>query len=128
MRAEDDERLRVLGPKLHRILDFAIVVLLLLGPLVAGLGGLPLALCLVLAVVHLLITLATNFPGAGGKPISLTVHGIIELAAAILLVAMPYLAGFGPGSPAKRFFVTMAAVIFVIWLLTDYRGTEASTA
>jgi hypothetical protein len=41
---------------------------------------------------------------------------------------MPYIAGFGPGSPAKRFFVTMAAVIFVIWLLSDYRGTEASTA
>jgi hypothetical protein len=119
---------RILGPKLHRTLDFVIVAVLLIGPLLAGLGGVALGFCVALAILHLLVTLATSFPPGGAKPISLMLHGIIELAAAILLVAMPYLAGFGPGSPAKRFYVTMAAVIFVIWLLTDYRGTEAHTA
>jgi hypothetical protein len=105
-----------------------IVALLLVGPLVAGLRGLTLLICVVLAILLLLITLATQFPPGGAKPISLTLHGIIELAIAIVLVATPYILGFGPGSPAKRFYVTMAAVIFVIWLLTDYRGTEAPTA
>jgi hypothetical protein len=119
---------RILGPKLHRTLDFVLVVVLLIAPLLVGLGGLPLAICVALAVLHLLITLATQFPPGAAKPISLTLHGLIELAVAIVLVATPYVAGFGPGSPAKRFFVTMAAVIFVIWLLSDYRGTEASTA
>jgi hypothetical protein len=119
---------RILGPKLHRLLDFATVVVFLLAPLTVGLGGLPAAICYVLAVVHLLMTLATRFPGGAAKPISLLLHGMVELAVAIVLVAIPYVAGFGPGSPAKRFFVTMAAVIFVIWLLSDYRGTEASTA
>ena len=72
MRAEVD-RLRVLSPKLHRLLDFVLVA-----------------------------------------------------AEAVFFVALPYLAGFGPGSPAKRFCVTMAALIFPVWLLTDYRGTESS--
>jgi hypothetical protein len=118
---------RVLSPKIHMLLDFATVVVFLLAPLAVGLGGLPAAICYLLAIIHLLMTLATRFPGSASKPISLVLHGMVELAVAILLVALPYIAGFGPGSPAKRFFVTMAAVIFVIWLLTDYRGTETST-
>lgn len=117
---------RILSPKVHMALDFVIVAVLVLGPLLAGLGGLAAAFCYVLAVVHLLLTLLTRFPGSAGKPISLLHHGIVEIAVAILFVAMPYIAGFGPGSPAKRFYVTMGAVIFVIWLLTDYRGTETS--
>lgn len=118
--------MRILSPKVHMVLDFVTVVVFLVAPLAVGLGGLPAAICYVLAIVHLLMTLLTRFPGGGAKPVSLLLHGMVELAVAIVLVALPYIAGFGPGSPAKRFFVTMAALIFVIWLLTDYRGTTSS--
>jgi len=125
MRAEVG-RLRVLSPKLHRILDFVVVAVFVIAPLAVGLGGLSAVISEVLAVVHLMMTLATRFPGGAARLISLFLHGMVELAEAVFLVALPYLAGFGPGSPAKRFFVTMAALIFLVWLLTDYRGTESS--
>ena len=74
------------------------------------------------------MTLMTRFPAGIYKAIPLMVHGFVELAVAIFLVLLPYIAGFGPGSPAKRFYVTMTAVIFVVWLLTDYRAADGDKA
>ena len=115
--------MRVLSRRLHGYLDFVMIAIFVLAPLTIGLGGLPALISYVLAVVHLLMTLMTRFPAGIVKTIPLMVHGLVELAVAIFLVLLPYVAGFGPGSPAKRFYVFMAAVVFIVWLLTDYRGS-----
>jgi hypothetical protein len=120
--------MRVLSPRIHGYLDFAVVAVFLLAPLAVGLGGTPALISYLLAIVHLLMTLMTRFPAGIYKTIPLMVHGFVELAVAIFLVLLPYIAGFGPGSPAKRFYVTMAAIIFIVWLLTDYRGANSDNA
>jgi hypothetical protein len=48
-------------------------------------------------------------------------HGIIELLVGVFLVILPSIAGYAPGSPARRFYTIIGAVILVIWVLTDYR-------
>ncbi len=118
--------MKLINAGVHRLLDFATVVILVLTPLVAHLGGLVAIALIFLAVVHLVLTLVTRFsPGASGV-VSFWVHGIIELLVAVALVATPFLFGFGPGSPAKRAYVFLGALIFLVWLLTDYRETTAS--
>jgi hypothetical protein len=117
--------MRILTARIHGVLDLVTVAVFLLGPLIVGLGGSPAAIAYTLAAVHLLMTLFTRFPMGVWKKIPFFVHGIVELVVGIALLLLPTFAGYGPGSPARRFYIAMGAVILVVWVLTAYRGTDA---
>jgi hypothetical protein len=114
--------MRILSPRIHGILDVVTVALLVLGAIVVGLGGAPLAIALGLAAVHLLMTLFTDFPMGAWKKIPLVVHGIVELVVGLGLLLLSSFAGYGPGSPARRFYLAMGALILVVWALTAFGG------
>lgn len=117
--------MRILTARIHGVLDLVTVAVFLLGPPIIGLGGSPAAIAYTLAAVHLLMTLFTRFPMGVWKKIPFFVHGIVELVVGIALLLLPTFAGYGPGSPARRFYTAMGAVILVVWALTAYRGTDA---
>jgi hypothetical protein len=119
--------MRILSPWVHGVIDFITVAVLVLGSIVVGLGGAPLAIAFSLAVIHLLLTLLTDFPMGVWKKIPFFVHGIVELVVGIGLLILPSFAGYGPGSPARRFYLAMGAVILVVWALTAYRRVDART-
>ncbi|HET9794978.1 MAG TPA: hypothetical protein VFS34_10985 [Thermoanaerobaculia bacterium] len=114
--------MKLIAPGPHRLIDFVAVVVFALAPFAIGLGGLPAAICWILAVVHLLVTLATRFPGRTGGGIAFVAHGVLELVVSVFLAASSWIFGFAPGSPARRFFVTAGVALFLVWLLTDYAG------
>ena len=113
--------MRILSARVHGFLDIVTVAVLLLGPLLVGLGGSPAAIAYTLAAVHLLMTLFTRFPMGVWKRVPFFVHGIVELVVGIGLLLLPTFAGYGPGSPARRFYVATGAAILVVWALTAYR-------
>jgi hypothetical protein len=118
--------MRFIDARVHGLLDLAFVVIFLLAPLVYGLGGSPAAIAYILAAVHLILTLLTRYPMGLRKVIPFFAHGIIELVVGVFLVTLPSIAGYGPGSPARRFYTVIGAIILVIWVLTDYRRREAT--
>jgi peptidoglycan/LPS O-acetylase OafA/YrhL len=120
--------MRILTARIHGMLDFVIVVLFLIGPLVMGLGGSPAAISYSLAIVFLLLTLMTRFPAGRWKTIPFVVHGIIELIIGIVLLILPSFEGYSPGSPARRFYLAMGGLILVIWALTAYQGRDVETS
>lgn len=120
--------MRFISARIHGMLDFVVVVLFLLGPLLMGLGGSPAAISYTLAVIHLVMTLMTRFPAGRWKTISFFVHGIVELVVGIALLILPSFEGYSPGSPARQFYLAMGAVILVVWALTAYRGPGADAA
>ena len=120
--------MRFITARIHGMLDFIVVAVFLLGPLVVGLGGSPAAISYTLAIVHLLMTLMTRFPAGRWKTIPFFVHGIVELIVGIALLILPSFAGYSPGSPARRFYLAMGAVILVVWALTAYRGPDAEVS
>ncbi len=117
--------MRILSPRAHGVLDLVTVAILALAPLVLPLGGAPAAIAFTLAAVHLLLTLLTDFPMGAWKRIPFFAHGIVELVVGIGLLILPSFAGYGPGSPARRFYLAMGAVILVVWALTAYRTSTA---
>lgn len=117
--------MRILSPWVHGVLDFVTVALLVVGAIAVGLGGSPAAIAFVLAAVHLLMTLLTDFPMGVWKRIPFFVHGIVELVVGIGLLVLPSFAGYGPGSPARRFYLAMGALVLVVWALTAYRPRAA---
>lgn len=118
--------MRLLDARVHGVLDIVIVILLVTGPLLFGLGGSPAAIAYTLAVVHLVLTLITRFPMGRWKIVPFVVHGIIELGVGVFLLLVPVLGGYGPGSPARRFYTVLGAIVLVVWALTAYRAADRS--
>ena len=114
--------MRVIGPLAHGIIDYAMMIMLAVGPSVAGFRGKQALFCYALAFVHFLLTIITRFPLGVSKALPFAAHGAIELVVSILLIVLPWLANFSAGVHSRNFFVAIGLMIFIIWLLTDYRS------
>lgn len=114
--------MRVLAPRVHRMLDFATVAAFALAPSLLGLAGIAATLSYGLAVVHLALTLVTRFPGGSGF-VELPMHGMIELIVGVALVLVPLLLGWT--GAARSFYVAAGLVILAIWALSAFSGDGA---
>ena len=119
--------MRFIDARIHGVLDIVVVFMFLLAPAVLGLGGSPAAIAYALAAIHLVLTLLTDFPMGIRKVIPFFVHGILELIIGVFLVVLPSIAGYGPGSPARRFYTIIGATILVVWALTVYSRRDTAT-
>ncbi len=114
--------MRVLTPRVHRMLDFATVAAFALVPSLLGFAGLAATLSYGLAVVHLALTLATRFPGGAGF-VALPIHGVIELIVGVSLILLPLVMGWA--GAARSFYVAAGLVILVVWALSAYADDGA---
>ncbi len=120
--------MRILGAGVHGVLDLVAVGLFLLGPLAVGLGGSPAAISYCLAAFILVMSLLTRYPLGVRKVIPFVAHGIVELVLAVFLLLLPSIGGYGPGSPARRFYTIMGGALIVVWALTSYKGPADEVA
>lgn len=111
----------IIPPNVHRILDYLAIVVFALAPTMLHLNGNTRMLAYALAVVHLIVTLATDFNGNGGRPLPFPVHGYIELVVGILLAVVPFVRHWT--FDAGKFYPAAGIVLVLVWLLTRYRDT-----
>ena len=114
-----------MSPKFHALLDYITVLAFAVAPTLLGLSGLAAMGAYILAGVHLLLTLMTRFPGGIFGAVPMRVHGFIELAVSLVLGVAPWaLPGLLPDFRDKLFYSAAGAVIFFVWLLSDYRAVQ----
>ena len=118
--------MRVIGPLAHGIIDYAMVIILAIGPSVAGFRGKQALICYGLAFVHFMLTIITRFPLGVSKALPFPMHGAIELVVSIMLIILPWLANFSAGVNSRNFFVAIGVMILIIWLLTDFRSRRSA--
>lgn len=111
-----------ISPRIHGYLDFVTVILFLLAPTLFGLEGLPALLSYGLAVVHLFVTLASDFPFGVVKIIPFPVHGWIERVVGPTLIVVPFILGFADETTARNFYIAAGLIIIAVGWLTDYQG------
>jgi hypothetical protein len=114
--------MRVIGIWSHGIIDYLMVIILAIAPSVAGFNGRQATICYALAVLHFLLTVVTRFPLGVVKVLSFTLHGSVEFVVGLLVILLPWLAGFSAGLNSRNFFVAIGVLILVIWAMTDYRN------
>ena len=114
--------MKVISPRIHGYLDFLNVFIFLLAPTLLGLVQLSAMLAYGLAVVHLIVTLASDFPCGVVKLIPFTVHGWIERMVGPLLIAIPFILNFSTEEAAKNFYIAMGIIIVLVGILTDYQA------
>jgi hypothetical protein len=115
---------RVLNPRIHGYIDYLIVAVLALAPTLFGFGGIAAALCYILAVAQLGMSLITAYPLGAAKVIPFPVHGGIELAVGILALVSPWLFRFSDVPAARNFFLVAGVSVVLVWALTNYKAAE----
>jgi len=118
--------LRSLGAVSHGIIDYLMVIILAIGPGVAGFTGKQAMFCYILAAVHFVMTVLTRFPLGAMKIIGFPLHGVIEALVSILLIVLPWIANFAAGVHSRNFFLAIGVLLGLIALLTNYRGITSS--
>jgi len=115
--------MKLISPKLHGIIDYLVVAFLLASPLVFGFTGLLAIFTYVLGVIHLALTLLTDFNGGVMKLIPLSFHGMIELIVGVVLIILAFTL-FKDEAAGKIFYALFGAAVLLVWLLTDYRKSS----
>ena len=116
--------MKIISRRLHGVADYSLVVALLSLPAALGLTGSPRAICYSLAFVHLLVTGFSSFPLGPFPVIPLRVHGYLEILAAALLIASPWLFQFSNDAAARNSFLAIGILVAVLFALTNYDRRE----
>jgi hypothetical protein len=114
--------MKLLNPKTHGYIDYLAVMVFFLAPSVFGFSEQPTKISYAIGILHLMLTLATAFPLGIIKAIPFTVHGWIEFAMSLFLIALPWMADFTLDQSAQRFFVAFGLAYFGLWVVTDYKA------
>lgn len=117
--------LKVLSPRIHGVLDYAVVALFLLAPTVFGFGGVAATVSYGVAGIHCALTVLTAFPMGLVKAIPFKVHGVLEVGALLGIAVAPWLFGFADSAAARNFYLSAAALIAGVVVLTNYSTTES---
>ena len=116
--------MKFLDPKTHGFLDYLAVALLALAPTLFGFTGVAATICYVLAVVQLGMSLLTAYPLGVAKLIPFPIHGGVELATSIFLVAAPWLFGFDDVAASRNFFLAAGLGLLLVYVVTNYKAAE----
>ncbi len=118
--------MKLLSPKVHGYIDYLTSALFALAPAMFMIEGVPGAVmgCYVIAGGLLLVSLMTRYPLGVVRVVPFPVHGALELLGAPVIVAYPWISGFDHISPARNFYIIAGVALFLLWLITDYRGVD----
>jgi hypothetical protein len=115
-----NKTMKIISIKAHGVLDYITVVAFAAIPSLFALSGIPAYLSYVLAVVHLLMTLLTNFPFGVFKVIPVRLHKLVETIVGPVLIVIPWILGFSDALTARYVFVGAGLVILAVGVLTNY--------
>jgi hypothetical protein len=110
-----------INSKTHGIIDYLVVVFLCLSPSIFNLPEITTIFTYALGGVHLALTVLTKFELGLIKIIPFKIHGWIELVVSVTLIGAAFFLGSREGDLARNFYLVFALVVFLTWLITDYR-------
>lgn len=116
--------MKTLGPRGHGYLDYVVVLGFLAAPQLLDFPVAPQVACYAAGCLHLLVTAGTAAPFGLVRAIPFPLHGILEFAVSIVLVAMPWLLGMSADAAVRHFFVGGGLFVLLAFLATDYRRVE----
>ena len=113
--------MKFLSPKVHGIIDYLIVIFLVLAPMLFGLKGRIVTFTYILAGVHLLLSILTNYDVGLVKLLPFPLHGLVELVVSVVLILLSYTL-FKNNATGKMFYLAFGAGLLLVWLVTDYKN------
>ena len=117
---------RSIGPVSHALIDYVFAILIAIAPRVVGFDGRQATWCYLFAALLFLLALLTRYPLGVFRVVGFVSHGIVELVLALVLIVLPWAAGFWPGVLSRNFYVCMGVLMLGVWALTDFRNVRSA--
>ena len=115
--------MKPLNPKIHGVIDYLFAAFVLLSPSLFGFTGTTAAsICYVVGSLHIVLSLVTAYPMGVFRYIPFPVHGAIELAAGIFLIATPWLFGYAADDTVRNLFLGSGIAVALVYALTNYNA------
>jgi flagellar biosynthesis component FlhA len=106
----------------HGLLEYIVAVLFFFAPFLLGFdSGAAIAVSIVAGVVVLVMAAATDGPTSLINQLPLSAHVVLDYVVAVLLIAMPFIAGFSDESAPTAFFIAIGALLLLIAIGTRFR-------
>jgi hypothetical protein len=117
--------MKILNSKIHGLIDYLFVVFLFASPTIFGLQERAGLFTYLLGVIHLSVTIFTNFEYGIVRIILFKHHGWIELIVSFGLVGVAFYLGEVENESSRNFYFLVAILVFLTWLVSDYKsGTD----
>lgn len=114
--------MKVLDPKIHGALDYALAALFLILPPVLDFSEPAATVSYIIGVIYIGTSLITRYPLGLFKILPFPIHGILESVMAAAWIAFPWLFGFSDDAAARNFFIIAGVGLLGVVCLTDYKG------
>ncbi len=117
--------MKIISSRVHGYLDYATVLFLLAAPSLFHMDGTLATFTYSLAGIHFVLTALTAFEVGLLKVIPFRIHGLIEFVVAIALAGVGLWFRSAQNNLGFYFYVSLAIVIMIVFLLTDFKGAPA---
>jgi len=109
--------MKIIPSKFHGVLDYAVALTLIVGPLVLGFAGIAKLLAVAGGIGLLVYSLITDYSLSARKMLPFRMHLIFDFAAALVLVAAPFLFSFE--GITKLFYLVIGVSVIAVVLITN---------
>ncbi|HZI91924.1 MAG TPA: hypothetical protein VFD31_09920 [Thermoleophilaceae bacterium] len=109
----------------HGIIEYVAGVAFIVAPFVLTFdSGAATALSIIIGVLVIAIAAATDGPTSLVNQIPVSAHVVMDYALAVLLVALPFLAGFSSETEPTAFFIVLGIAHLLITIGTRFSKAE----
>ncbi len=115
--------MKIISSKTHGILDYATVIFLLASPALFKMEAPLSTITYALGVVHLCLTVLTNFEAGLIKVIPFRIHGLIEVVVALGSAILAFWFYEHVNTLGFYYYMALAIVILAVFILTDFKST-----
>ncbi|MGI8660543.1 MAG: SPW repeat domain-containing protein [Thermoleophilaceae bacterium] len=110
----------------HGLIEYAAAAVLIVAPfLLDYASGAATALSIVIGVIVLAIAASTDGPTSLINQIPQSAHVALDYVLVVVLIALPFLAGFSDESAPTAFFIVLGVVHLLVTIGTRFRGAPA---
>src|SRR6218665_1496593 len=95
-----------LNSRIHGAIDYGIVMFLLISPIYFGLAEITSKVTYSLGIIHLLITVFTQFELGIFRVLHFKIHGMIELGVVMILVGLSIFLGNLEGNLSRYYYIS----------------------
>jgi hypothetical protein len=109
----------------HGLVEYAAGVLLIVSPFLLSFeSGAAVAVAILAGLVVLFLAAATEGPTSLINYVPLAAHVVLDYVLAVLLIAMPFIAGFSDETAPTAFFIAIGALHLLITIGTRFKRRD----
>ena len=112
--------MNIISPRLHGALDYITILFLGLSPFLFQMNPAARTFTFALGIVHLSLTLLTDFDLGVFKVIPLKIHGTIEVTVSAVLVFIAFLFRNWEDQTSFYYYLVFSMALFLVWLTSSY--------